>query len=91
LLNFFQRFLQLKGQAAEVSDDKVIAQAIKALSAGPLHSHMVRERPKIVAELYEEFIKFSKLEVLHFRKLDQQRKAPKHDEAPRLTRYNDNQ
>jgi hypothetical protein len=43
LLNFYQRFLQLKAQAPEVSDDQVIAQAIKALQAGPLHSHRIRE------------------------------------------------
>jgi hypothetical protein len=54
----------------EVSDDQVIAQAIKALWAGPLHSHLVRERPKILSELYEQFAKFSKLEVQHFHKLE---------------------
>jgi hypothetical protein len=50
-------------QASEVSDDQVIAQAIKALLAGPPHSHLVRDRPKIVSELYEKFAKFSKSEV----------------------------
>jgi hypothetical protein len=81
LPNFYQRFLQLKAQALEASDDQVIAQAIKTLRAGPLHSHLVRERPKTMPELYEEFAKFSKSKVLHFRKLEQQRKWPKHDEA----------
>jgi hypothetical protein len=81
LPNFFQMFMQLKAQALEVSEDQVIAQAIKALRVGPLHSHLVRERPKIVVDLYENFAKFSKLEILHFCKLEQQRKAPKHDEA----------
>jgi hypothetical protein len=71
----------LKAQASEVSDDQVIAQAIKALHVGPLHSYLVRERPKTVAEHYKNFAKFSKSKVLHFRKLEQQRKAPKHDEA----------
>jgi hypothetical protein len=84
LPNFYRRFLQLKAQAPEVSDDHVIAQAIKALRAGPLHSHLVRERPKTPSELYEQFIKFSKLEIQHFRKLEQQRKVAKPDEAPRL-------
>jgi hypothetical protein len=54
-----------------------------------LHSHLVMERSKTVTELYEKFTKFSKLEVLHFRKLKQQRKAPKYDEASRLACYND--
>jgi hypothetical protein len=53
LPNFYWRFLQLKAQAPEVSDEQVIAQAIKAVHAGPLHSHLVRERPKTVPELYE--------------------------------------
>jgi hypothetical protein len=43
LPSFYQRFLQLKDQAPEVSDDQVIAQAIKAVCAGLLHSHLVRE------------------------------------------------
>jgi hypothetical protein len=51
--DFYRRFLQLKAQAPEVSDDQVIAHAIKALWAGPLHGHLVRERPKIVPKLYE--------------------------------------
>jgi hypothetical protein len=70
LLDFYWRFLQLKAQAPEVSDDQVIAQAIKALCAGPLHSHLVRERSKIVSKLYEQFMKFSKSEIQHFRKLE---------------------
>jgi hypothetical protein len=73
-----------------VSDDQDIAQVIKSLRAGPLHNHLVRERPKIVVELYEQFIKFSKSEILHFRKLEQQRKVSKPDEATRPY-YNDNQ
>jgi hypothetical protein len=43
-----------------------------------------------VPELYDQFANFSKVEVQHFRKLKQQRKVPKSDEAPR-PRYNDNQ
>jgi hypothetical protein len=35
LPSFYQRFLQMKAQAPEVSDDQVIAQAIKALCVGP--------------------------------------------------------
>jgi hypothetical protein len=46
LPNFYRRFLQLKAQALEVSDDQVITVAIKALRAGPLHNHLVREWPK---------------------------------------------
>jgi hypothetical protein len=41
LLNFFRRFLHLKAQAPEVSDEQVITQAIKALRVGQLHSYLV--------------------------------------------------
>jgi hypothetical protein len=90
LSNFYRRFLQLKDQAPKVSDDQVIVQAIKALWARPLHSHLVRDRLKTVSELYEQFTKFSKSEVQHFRKLEQQTKTPKQNVAPR-PRHNDNQ
>jgi hypothetical protein len=90
LPNFYRRFLQLKAQAPEVSDDQVIAQAIKAPHARPLHSHLVGERPKTITELYENFAKISKSDVLHFRKLEQQRKVPKHDKSSRPACYNDN-
>jgi hypothetical protein len=66
-------------------------QAIKTLRAGPLHNHLVRERPKTVSELYEQFEKISKSEVQHFHKLEQQRKTSKPDEALRPPRYNDSQ
>jgi hypothetical protein len=52
-LDFYRKILQLKAQAPEVSDDQVITQAIKTLWVGPLHSHLVRERPEIVPKLYE--------------------------------------
>jgi hypothetical protein len=69
--NFYRRFLQLKAQATEVSDHEVITQAIKALSTGPLQSHLVIEQPYTVSELYEQFAKFSKSEIQHFYKLEQ--------------------
>jgi hypothetical protein len=43
-----------------------------------------------VPKLYDEFAKFSKSEVQHFCKLEQQRKVAKLDEAPRV-HYGDNQ
>jgi hypothetical protein len=44
---------------------------MKVLRMGPLHSHLVREQSKIVSELYEQFVKFSKFEVQPFHKLEQ--------------------
>jgi hypothetical protein len=72
-----------QSSSPKVFDDQVIVQAIKALRAGPLHNHLVRERPKIVLELYGQFAKFSKSEIQHFCKLEQQRKVSKPDETPR--------
>jgi hypothetical protein len=82
------RFLHLKAQALEVSDDQVITQAIKELHAGYLHSYLVREHLKTLEESYDNFQKFSRSEVLHFRKLDQQSKVPKGSEGSRPTKYN---
>jgi hypothetical protein len=70
LPNFYRRFLQLKAQALEVSDIQVIMQAIKVWRVGPLHNHLVRDQAKIVPKFYEQFAKFSKLEVQHFCKLE---------------------
>jgi hypothetical protein len=53
------------------------------LHTGQLHSHLVREHPRTLEELYEEFHKFSKAEVLHFCKLGQQRKSTNEDESSR--------
>jgi hypothetical protein len=55
-----------------------------------MHNHLVRERSKTVPELYEQFTKFSKSEIQHFHKLEQQSKVSKPDEAPR-PHYNENQ
>jgi hypothetical protein len=70
LPDLFPRFLRLKAQASEVSYEQAITQAIKALRARQLCSHLVRERPKTLKELYEEFWKFSRSGVSHYRKLD---------------------
>jgi hypothetical protein len=55
LPDFFRIFLRLKARASEVSDEQAITQAIKALRAGQLHGYLVREHPKMIEELYEEF------------------------------------
>jgi hypothetical protein len=73
-----------------VSDEQVIVQAIKALRAAPLHSHLIRERPKTVSELYDQFTKFSKYEVQPFGMLKLQQKVAKPDEDTRA-HYSNNQ
>jgi hypothetical protein len=66
----------------------VVTQVIKALSTRQSHSYLVRERPRTLKELYDNYRKFNKSKVLHFRKLEQQRKVPKENKASRLTKYN---
>jgi hypothetical protein len=55
-----------------------------------LHSHLVRQWPKTLLELYEQFTKFSKSEVQHFCKLEQLRKVAKSYKTT-IPRYNDSQ
>jgi hypothetical protein len=71
LPDFFHMFLWLTAQVPEVSDKQAITQAIKPLRIGQLHNHLVRERSRTLEELYDEFLKFSRAEVLYFRKLGQ--------------------
>jgi hypothetical protein len=87
-MSHFQRFLRLKAQAPKVSDEQVITQAINALHTDQLHNYLFCERPRMLEELYDNFRKFSKSEVLHFCKLEQQRKVSKENEASRPTMYN---
>jgi hypothetical protein len=85
--DFFRRFLHLKAQAPKVSYEQAITQAIKALRVGQLHSHLVRERLRTLEELYDNFWKFSRSEVLHFCKLGQQRKTVNENKGSWPTKY----
>jgi hypothetical protein len=55
LSDFFRRFLRLKAQAPDVSDEQVITQAIKVMHIGHLHNYLVRECMKMFEELYDNF------------------------------------
>jgi hypothetical protein len=55
LPDFFHRFLHLKALAPDVSDEQAITQSIKVLRVGQLHSHLVRERPRTLEKLYDNF------------------------------------
>jgi hypothetical protein len=61
-----------------------------ALRVGQLHNHLVREHPRTLEELYDNFQKFSRAEELHFCKLcklGQQRKIANENESSRPTKY----
>jgi hypothetical protein len=85
---FFYRFRHLKVQALKVLDEQAITQAIKVLRVGQLNNHLVRECPRALEELYDNFWKFSGSEVLHFRELGQQRNTPNENEGSRAAKYN---
>jgi hypothetical protein len=70
-----------------MSNEQVITQAIKALRVGHLHNYLLQGRPQTLEELYDNFCKFSKSKVLHFHKLERQRKVPKENKASRPTKY----
>jgi hypothetical protein len=87
LPDFLRRFLHLKAQTLEVSYEQAIMQAIKELCIGQLHSHLVRECLRTQEELYDNFQNFSRVEVLHFRNLGQQRKLTNESECSWPNKY----
>jgi hypothetical protein len=58
LQNYFRRFVHLRAQAPIVLDVIAINTAIVGLRAGQFRSHLMRERPKTIQRLYEEFEKY---------------------------------
>jgi hypothetical protein len=58
LHNYFRRFIHLRAQAPNVLDAVAINAAIVGLRAGQFRSHLMRERPKTIQRLYEEFEKY---------------------------------
>jgi hypothetical protein len=58
LQNYFRRFVHLRAQAPNVLDAVAINTAIVGLRAGQFRSHLMRERPKTIQRLYEEFEKY---------------------------------
>jgi hypothetical protein len=58
LQNYFRRFIHLRAHAPNVLDAVVINAAIVGLRVGQFRSHLMRERPKTIQRLYEEFEKY---------------------------------
>jgi hypothetical protein len=58
LQNYFRRFVHLRAQAPNVLDVVAINVAIVGLRAGQFHSHLMRQRPKTIHCVYEEFEKY---------------------------------
>jgi hypothetical protein len=60
LSQYFKRFIQIKAQISNIPDEVVIIVAIKGLRVGQCASHLAREKPSTVAELYEVIQKYCK-------------------------------
>jgi hypothetical protein len=58
LQNYFRRFVHLRAQVPNVLDAVAINAAIVGLRAGQFRLHLMRERPKTIRRLYEEFEKY---------------------------------
>jgi hypothetical protein len=58
LQNYFRRFVHLRAQEQNVLDAVTINTSIVGLRANQFRSHLMRERPKTIQRLYEEFEKY---------------------------------
>lgn len=58
LQGYFRRFVHLRAQASNVLDSVAIRAAIISLKLGQCRSHLMREMPKTIQALYEEFEKY---------------------------------
>jgi hypothetical protein len=63
LQNYFRRFVHLRAQEPNVLDAVAINAAIMGLRAGQFRSHLMRERPKTIQRLYEEFEKYCRSDI----------------------------
>jgi hypothetical protein len=68
----FQRYIQLKARAPNVSDDVAIEVAIKGLCIGPFAAHLAREKPATMQQLYSEFEKYCKSDTVYRKRLEEQ-------------------
>jgi hypothetical protein len=74
LREYYRKFLTLKSQLPSVDDQIAIHYAISGLRAGVLNSHCIRDLPRNLQELYQQFKKYARSEELHQRKVESQRK-----------------
>ena len=64
--------MQMKAKAPNVPEDVAIEAAIKGLRMGPFTTHLAREKPKSIEDLYSEFEKYCRSNIdLHIRLKEQ--------------------
>jgi hypothetical protein len=59
LREYYKKFLMLKSQLPSADDHIAIHYAINGLRTGVLYSHCIRDPPKNLQELYQQFEKYS--------------------------------
>jgi hypothetical protein len=72
LKEYFQRYVQLKARAPNVSDDVAIEAAIKGLCIGPFAAHLAREKLATMQQLYSKFEKYCKSDDDYCKRLKEQ-------------------
>lgn len=55
LKEYYQQFIHLKEKAPNVPEEVVIKAAMEGLKVGPFASHLAREKPSSLEQLYAEF------------------------------------
>jgi len=73
LYDYFRRFVQKKAQIPNFSEKDAIEKCIEGLLPGQLASHLIREPPRTLEELYTEAEKYVKSDADHRRRVEQRR------------------
>jgi hypothetical protein len=73
LQNFVRRFMQQKSQTSRIDDKTTIQALISSLTPGPTASHLSREEPQTIEELFAELEKYIKFDEDHRRRVAKRR------------------
>ena len=71
--DYFRRFVQKKAQIPNFPEKDAIEKCIEGLLSGQLASHLIREPPRTLEELYSEAEKYAKSDANHRRRVEQRR------------------
>ena len=72
LKDYFQKFVQMKEKTPNVPEDMAIEAAIKGLCIGPFTTHLAREKPRTIEDLYSKFEKYCRSDNDFRRRLEEQ-------------------
>ena len=73
LYDYFRRFVQKKAQIPNFPEKDAIEKCIEGLLPGQLASHLIREPPRTLEELYSEAEKYAKSDADHRRRVEHRR------------------